>query len=100
VQIDSVVLTSFGTGAASGLGDIRNYWRFPAGEHQLRANEHVYFEKDWGFTIDTAHEHVRYVFRVCWHGVDTTVRQCRTQWVDTFPWMSLPGATADTRKSK
>jgi len=28
---------------------------------------------------------VRYVFRTCWHGVDTTVRQCRTQWVDALP---------------
>jgi tetratricopeptide (TPR) repeat protein len=91
VEIESVTLTSVGTAAASGLGDITDYWRFPSGHHQLLANEHVYFKKDWGFTVDTGHQHVRYVFRICWHGVGTSVRQCRTQWVDTFPWTSLPG---------
>lgn len=38
-----------------------------------------------GFTARTGHEHVRYVFRTCWHGEGTTVRQCRTQCVDTMP---------------
>lgn len=89
VEIDSVTLTSVGTAAPSGLGDIKDYWQYPRGGHRLGPNEHVYFKKDWGFTVDTAHEHVRYVFRVCWHGVGTQVRQCRTQWVDTFPWTSL-----------
>ena len=85
VEIESVKLTSMGTAKASGLGDVRGYWRFPAGGNHLRAGESVTFDKQWGFTVDTGHEHVRYVFRTCWHGVDTTVRQCRTQWVDALP---------------
>ena len=85
VEIESVRLTSAGTAAASGLGDVKRYWHFPAGEDRLRPGESVIFDKQWGFTVDTGHEHVRYVFRTCWHGVGTTVRQCRTQWVDALP---------------
>jgi len=84
VEIESVKLTSMGTARASGLGDVRGYFRLPTGGN-LRAGESVTFDKQWGFTVDTGHEHVRYVFRTCWHGVDTTVRQCRTQWVDALP---------------
>lgn len=85
VVIESVQLTSAGTAGASGLGDIRKYWTFPDGDGRLRAGESVFFDKQWGFTVDTGHEHVRYTFRTCWHGVGTTVRQCRTQWVDVMP---------------
>jgi hypothetical protein len=87
VEIESVMLTSLGTAKVSGLGDIKNYWTFPAGNHRLRAGEAVYFEKEWGFVVDSGHEHVRYVFRVCWHGTNTSrqVRQCRTQWIDALP---------------
>jgi hypothetical protein len=85
VVIESVQLTSAGTAASSGLGDIRKYWTFPDGDGRLRAGEAVFFDKQWGFTVDTGHEHVRYTFRTCWHGVGTTVRQCRTQWVDVMP---------------
>jgi tetratricopeptide (TPR) repeat protein len=85
VEIESVMLTSMGTAAASGLGDIRSYWRFPAGQDRLLAGESVAFNRAWGFTVNTGHQHVRYVFRTCWHGVGTTVRQYRTQWVDTMP---------------
>ena len=85
VTIESVTLTSMGTAAASGLGNIKSYWRFPAGESRLLAGESVSFDKVWGFTVDTGHEHVRYMFRTCWRGVGSTVRQCRTQWVDTMP---------------
>ncbi len=69
VEIESVGLTSEGTAARSGLGDVRNYWRFPSGQNRLRAGEAVRFDKLWGFTVDTGHEHVRYTFRTCWHGV-------------------------------
>ena len=85
VEIESVMLTSMGTAAASGLGNIMSYWRFPAGKNRLLAGESVAFNKVWGFTVNTGHQHVRYVFRTCWHGVGTTVHQCRTQWVDTMP---------------
>lgn len=85
VEIESVTLTSTGTAAASGLGDVKDYWHYPAGRNRLLANESISFDKLWGFTVDTGHEHVRYVFRTCWRGVDTRVRQCLTQWVDALP---------------
>jgi hypothetical protein len=87
VEIESVTLSSLGDAARSGLGDIKNYWTYKSGKNRLKAGEYVYFERDWGFTVDTGHTHVRYAFRTCWHGVDSAppVRQCRTQWVDTLP---------------
>jgi hypothetical protein len=85
VVIESVRLSSHGTARASGLGDVKDYWDYPSGEHRLAAGESVSFDKLWGFTVDTGHEHVRYTFRTCWHGVGETVRQCRIQWVDVLP---------------
>ena len=85
VVIESVRLTSTGTAAASGLGDVKDYWDYPSGARQLGPGESVSFDKLWGFTLDTGHEHVRYTFRTCWHGAGETVRQCRVQWVDTLP---------------
>jgi tetratricopeptide (TPR) repeat protein len=85
VVIESVRLSSHGTARASGLGDVKDYWDYPSGGHRLAAGESVSFDKLWGFTVDTGHEHVRYTFRTCWHGVGETVRQCRTQWVDVLP---------------
>ncbi|HYJ42415.1 MAG TPA: hypothetical protein VEW08_16610 [Steroidobacteraceae bacterium] len=40
--------------------------------------------------VDTGHQHVRYVFRTCWLGVDDLhrVRQCRTQWLDSLPGLA------------
>jgi tetratricopeptide (TPR) repeat protein len=90
VEIDSVMLTSVGNAAASGLGDIKDYWRYPQGNRRLAPGEHIYFEKQWGFTVDTGHRHVRYVFNTCWRGLGSTVRQCRTQWVDTMPFIANP----------
>jgi tetratricopeptide (TPR) repeat protein len=90
VEIEKVQLTSMGTAAPSGLGDIKNYWRYPRGGRQLGAREHVYFDKQWGFVRDTGHRHVRYVFHTCWHGVGSKIRQCRTQWVDTMPYIPNP----------
>ena len=85
VEIEGVTLVSAGTAAASGLGDIRTYWTWPAGANRLRAGEAISFSKLWGFTVRTGHQHVRYVFHTCWHGVDTGIRQCRTQWIDVLP---------------
>ncbi len=90
VEIESVRLTSVGNAAASGLGDIKNYWHYPQGGGRLGAGQYVYFDKQWGFTVDTGHSHVRYVFHTCWHGVGASVRQCRTQWVDTMPYIPNP----------
>jgi hypothetical protein len=85
VEIESVALTSAGTAAASGLGDIKDYWRYPAGNRRLEAGESISFNKVWGFTVDTGHEHVRYVFRTCWRDLDAVQHQCRTEWVDVLP---------------
>ncbi len=86
VEIDSVLLTTAGTaGRKSGLGDIRKYWSYPSGKNLLGTGEAVKFDKIWGFVVDTRHEYVRHTFKVCWHGVGTTVRQCRMQWVDAKP---------------
>jgi len=90
VVIESVQLTSTGNAAASGLGDIKNYWHYLQSGNPLGAGQYLYFDKQWGFTKNTEHRHVRYVFHTCWHGVDTDVRQCRTQWVDTMPRISSP----------
>ena len=87
VEIDSVRLASKGDAAASGLGDIKGYWKWDSQPSRLRPDESRYFERNWGFTVDTRHTHVRYVFHTCWHGVNEPqqVRQCSTQWVDTLP---------------
>lgn len=85
VVIDSVRLASRGTARASGLGDVKDYWDYPSGERRLAPGESVSFDKLWGFTVDTGHEHVRYVFETCWHGAGEATRQCRTQWVDVLP---------------
>jgi len=87
VEIDSVRLASLGDDTASGLGNIRSYWKWESGPNRLRPDESRYFERNWGFVEDTDHQHVRYVFHVCWHGVNEPqhVRQCRTQWIDTLP---------------
>ena len=83
------MLTSVGNARPSGLGDIKGYWRYPKVTIGSVPGEHVYFEKQWGFTVDTGHRHVRYVFNTCWHGVGPR-RQCRTQWVDTMPFIPNP----------
>lgn len=86
VVIESVKLTSRGgNAAASGLGDVKDYWRYPSGERRLAPGESVSFDKLWGFTVDTKHPYVRYTFRTCWHGVGESQRQCRVQWVDALP---------------
>ena len=85
VEIESVTLASAGTAAASGLGDIRGYWQWPAVANRLPAGESIAFSKLWGFMVKTGHQHVRYVFHTCWHGVESKIRQCRTQWVDVLP---------------
>jgi hypothetical protein len=87
VEIDTVRLASMGDDRASGLGDIKGYWTWESGPNRLKADEWLYFERNWGFTVNTRHQHVRYVFHTCWHGVNEPqhVRQCSTQWVDTLP---------------
>jgi uncharacterized protein len=86
VVIDSVKLASRGgIGGASGLGDVKAYWHYPSGEFTLAPSESIAFDKLWGFTVDTRHEYVRYIFHTCWHGVGESVRQCRVQSVNVLP---------------
>ena len=86
VVIESVKLTSRGgSGGASGLGDVKGYWRYPSGDNTLKPRESIAFDKLWGFTVDTRHEYVRYTFRTCWHGVGDSVSQCRVQSVNVLP---------------
>jgi hypothetical protein len=86
VVVDSVKLTSRGgSGAASGLGDIKGYWRYPSGNYKLEPRESIAFSKLWGFTVDTKHEYVRYIFRTCWHAVSEPVPQCRVQSLNVIP---------------
>jgi hypothetical protein len=89
VEIESVMLTSVGNAAASGVRDIKGYWHYPQGNHRLGPGEYRYFDKQ-GFVTDTGHRHVRYVFHTCWHGLGANTRQCRTQWVDTMPHIPNP----------
>lgn len=84
VEVLRVAVASAGTGGRSGLGDVRSYWKFPSGANRLAPGEAVTFDKTWGFTTDTAHEQLSYVFDVCWRG-DGDAKQCRSQRIDLFP---------------
>jgi len=84
IEILQVGLVSAGTGAQSGLGDIRSYWSYPSGANRLAPGEALRFDKVWGFTVDSDHEQLSYVFELCWRG-EGDAKQCRTQRVDLFP---------------
>ena len=85
VEVEHVIVESRGDAEASGLGDIRDSWTWPSGKYRLKAGESVTFDQVWGFTVDTRHTHVRYVFHVGWRDLDSGERQRRTQWVDSLP---------------
>jgi hypothetical protein len=84
IEILRVTAHSLGTGGASGLGDIKNYWRYPSGGHRLAAGEQITLAKTWGFTVDTRADQLRYVFDVCWRG-EGEPPQCRAEPIDLFP---------------
>jgi hypothetical protein len=84
VELTSVRVTSAGTGTLSGLGDIRGYWDYPSGRNRVDAGQSIRFDKTWGFTKDTAHEQLSWVFDYCWRGPED-LRQCRTQRMDLLP---------------
>lgn len=94
VVMDSVMLTSIGTGAKSGLGDIKDYWNYGNSKRAIGPGQSVQFSKVWGFTIDPQHEWLTYVFDVCWRKVGTDGRyeeqQCTQQVLDL---VSESGAT-------
>ncbi len=82
VQIDSVILTSVGTGRSSGLGDIKDYWRYGNQGRVLQPGERLSFNKTWGFTIDPGHQRLSYIFDVCWREVGSREQQCNWQRLD------------------
>lgn len=81
VMIDSIILSSLGTGASSGLGDIKHYWKYPSGSTVLKPGERVWVSRFWGFGKDSRHQRVSYKFDVCWTGTGDTVKQCRTKYL-------------------
>lgn len=85
VEIEYVLVQSRGDAEASGLGDVRDSWNWPSGKYRLGAGESATLDVVWGFTVDTRHTHVRYVFHVGWRDAGSGERQRRTQWVDAMP---------------
>ncbi|MDX2416290.1 MAG: TPM domain-containing protein [Xanthomonadales bacterium] len=79
VQVDHVYLSSLGTAKPSGLGDIKAYWTFPQGDRKLAPGETIRFYKTWGFTVKTRDQRMSYLFNICWHGMEDTVKQCESQ---------------------
>ena len=84
VEILSVQLLTAATNDTSGLGDIKDYWDYPSGNHRLEPGERLVLDRVWGFSSDTSNEQIRYVFDTCWRGVGEP-RQCRATGVDVFP---------------
>ncbi|MCB9982717.1 MAG: TPM domain-containing protein [Rhodospirillales bacterium] len=82
VQIDSIVLTSVGTGRTSGLGDIKDYWHYGNQNRILQPGERISFNKTWGFTVDPGHQRLSYLFDVCWHAVGSPKKQCDVKRLD------------------
>ena len=99
VIIDSVVMDSHGTGRSSGLGDVKNYWKYADSiEHQylLKAGGRVTVKNnDWGFTIDPSHQRLSYYFTVCWHAVEGPEKQCSYQWLHLVSDKNLLWTTKD-----
>lgn len=85
VIIDTVVMDSHGTGRSSGLGDVKNYWKYADSlkqQYLLKAGDRITVKNnDWGFTINPSHQRLSYYFTVCWHAVDSSDKQCSYQWL-------------------
>ena len=80
VVVDRVMMDSHGTGHSSGLGDIKDYWKYPGGQYRLFAGESVsLLNNNWGFTVDPDHQRLSYTFELCWHAEDGDERQCNYQ---------------------
>jgi hypothetical protein len=80
-----VIVESRGDGHPSVMGDVRGMWNWPSKGFRLEPGASVEVERAWGFTEDTSHTHVRYVFHLGWRGVGERASQRSTQWVDTMP---------------
>ena len=84
VEIERIFMQSHGTGASSGLGEMKDRFRFPSSDYQLAPGASAELERVWGFTEETQHEQLSYVFDICWRGEDD-IRRCHVHRVDLFP---------------
>lgn len=82
VRIESVILTSIGTGPRSGLGDIKDYWNYGNQDRRIGPGQSVQFNKTWGFTVDPQHDWLSYIFDVCWREAASGRRACARQTLD------------------
>lgn len=62
IRMVKVILTSVGDREKSGLGDIKDYWLWPASDRTLAPGTPTTFNKVWGFTVDTPNRTMTYVF--------------------------------------
>jgi len=85
VEIVNIIMRSKGTQRASGLGDIKNSWRYSNGQYRLEPGEALTLERLWGFTVNVKDVMMSNEFEFCWRGVGEEAKQCKFQRVDTFP---------------
>ena len=79
VEIKSLVFVSRGDKQVSGLGDIKDYFRYPRSKYILGLQESVTYEKVWGFTVPVRDQHMTYDFELCWQGLKDSIKQCEVQ---------------------
>lgn len=63
ISIQAVNFISIGDIERSGLGNIINYWPWK-GSRTLQPDEYIYFNKVWGFIVDTPNTKMTYRFEV------------------------------------
>jgi hypothetical protein len=87
VELDSAMLFSLGTGSRSGLGDIATRFLYETpGSREIPPDGTVDLDQHiFGFTVDTAHVQLSYVFVLCWHGLPSEPKQCAAQHLDLLP---------------
>lgn len=81
IEIQAVKFISIGDNERSGLGDIINYWPWK-GSHALMPGEYIYFNKVWGFTVDTPNTTMKYRYEISYRiGDDADVKTLVTELV-------------------
>jgi tetratricopeptide (TPR) repeat protein len=85
IRLESVLVTSHGTDQVGAMGDLVNALSFPGDDHRLAPGQSASLEQVWGFSADTAHQQVSYLFDYCWLGEGESKRQCQFARVDSFP---------------
>lgn len=85
VHIESIEITSHGDAHASRVGDASDQFAYSGPNRRIAPGQTVRLERTWGFTVDTDHKQVSYLFDYCWRGEGEMKSQCRYERVDTFP---------------